>query len=929
MKNPYSPGKPVTGDNFFGRLNVINELVELITNNPKENSSTIVGRRRIGKTSILLELQRILEIRDYPVVYIQVVDVSSDTFGVLLHRIEKGVLTALGIDDKLFEEDLYEDFNINRFKKKLDRYFKKIPKGSRLVFLFDEIDKFIEVETYGRKVNLTKIFRDLLREWILNYSNIFIILALGKYPNDQLWLENIKSGQINRISTLNEDEVWDFLNGFPNAIEFTEASIKRIIKLTGGHPCFIQAFGRLIFDDLEKQNKDSNLYPLKGQISDVKKVIPLIKDRYYPISDYIWNGLSASERILSSFFAEKIVDKDLEFVEVNKLQLEQLRNSRIQIITSPFFKSQGLEFWELIEKTDSKNNTYRIKIPIFFDWVRTYYEFDEVQSNLVDLVDEVATQHFELSKSLLKDQPINYSMVEDNLNKAINRNPNHLQARLLRSEILLDQSKYDMAIEDYLVAIKLAPHDNEIKQKAANAYVIKGNRTKDVNDYLHANSLDPNNLKAISEIIRIYEIQCDSLIKRGNWQESINVIEEIIELLNTSNAIVSEDERFEFKFNIDYIPKLREKIKLINLAINAENFIDRKEYLLAIQRYVDILVRDNNFGNIVQRLGKVVRLFENSLKPKDFSKSTQKSKSSTLSDKISMPFWKSNNVDGFFYKTSVTLKPEDTLGQALGLMIKNRIDQILIQFNHNDKNKKMYGLITLEEIFSKISKRGEELNSKIGEPRILLDLLMKDKFRVLDQKDPVLKALSYLSTEWLYPYDKSRVLYLRSLPIKNRQNEFIGFLRYLDILKAMYYGDLETPDIEVKSIMTKKEDITIIDYDQDLTAQEAYWIFTNPSSYQDTIPIINDKNKVANLINIDDLMRNLQEHASKLDRKIEFISNPDYVEVHDIKDQHKLKNVLKYFLEPPYHKSIPVTHSGRIIGLLSYLDIFKAIIRIL
>ncbi|MFN2206829.1 MAG: hypothetical protein ACK2UT_13005, partial [Candidatus Promineifilaceae bacterium] len=78
LSNPYIAGNPVRGDAFFvGRTAILRDVQELLRN-PDTNAIVLYGQRRIGKTSILFELeQRLVESGEYLPVYFDLHDKSD------------------------------------------------------------------------------------------------------------------------------------------------------------------------------------------------------------------------------------------------------------------------------------------------------------------------------------------------------------------------------------------------------------------------------------------------------------------------------------------------------------------------------------------------------------------------------------------------------------------------------------------------------------------------------------------------------------------------------------------------------------------------------------------------------------------------------------------------------------------------------------
>ena len=95
MRNPFSAGRWVCGDQFFGRENLIRSLLE-----GNETCDWIIGKRRVGKTSLLRQLERGLN------------DESPTTFG--LYWDIQGSFDSSGLLDSLIDaiednQDLFED----------------------------------------------------------------------------------------------------------------------------------------------------------------------------------------------------------------------------------------------------------------------------------------------------------------------------------------------------------------------------------------------------------------------------------------------------------------------------------------------------------------------------------------------------------------------------------------------------------------------------------------------------------------------------------------------------------------------------------------------------------------------------------------------------------------------------------------------------
>src|SRR5829696_5375800 len=86
-RNPYIAGKALGQDRgFFGREDIL-RLVETKLASPDQNALVLFGQRRIGKTSILLQLQRRLASPLFLPIYFDLMDRARRPLGQVLFDI--------------------------------------------------------------------------------------------------------------------------------------------------------------------------------------------------------------------------------------------------------------------------------------------------------------------------------------------------------------------------------------------------------------------------------------------------------------------------------------------------------------------------------------------------------------------------------------------------------------------------------------------------------------------------------------------------------------------------------------------------------------------------------------------------------------------------------------------------------------------------
>ena len=135
--NPYIAGNPIGDDGFFGREDVLRDVLQVL-HNPKENAIVLYGQRRIGKTSVLLQLERQLrETGDFDAVYFDLQDKAGLSLEKVLYELAQRIVFNLNLPA----------LEPGQFSYKVDDYFQNsfLPlviehNDKDLVLLFDEFD---------------------------------------------------------------------------------------------------------------------------------------------------------------------------------------------------------------------------------------------------------------------------------------------------------------------------------------------------------------------------------------------------------------------------------------------------------------------------------------------------------------------------------------------------------------------------------------------------------------------------------------------------------------------------------------------------------------------------------------------------------------------------------------------------------------------
>ncbi len=248
VKNPYVAGDPVVGSGFKGREDTIRELKQLWSGTTKPPSVVLYGHRRMGKTSILRNINSHLgsEVR---LAYVNLL---------ILGGAERGLSDLfLAIADEIraslpelpeAEMDEFDRHPELAFKQYLDLAQSALGK-SRLIIALDEFEKLEEWMNAGR---IPSNLLDTFRGYIQKDQNIaFAFAGLHKLEEmtEDYFNPLFASVRPIRVSFLSKEAAFQVLanpplEDFP--LDFQPEALERIWELTGGQPYLVQLVGHYL-----------------------------------------------------------------------------------------------------------------------------------------------------------------------------------------------------------------------------------------------------------------------------------------------------------------------------------------------------------------------------------------------------------------------------------------------------------------------------------------------------------------------------------------------------------------------------------------------------------------------------------------------------------------------------------------------------------
>jgi hypothetical protein len=346
---PYEVSKPVTGSRFFGRKREISDVLRR-----PENNFIFVGIRRMGKTSLLREIERRLDenlhVRDghKRSVYVDcsVIETEEDFLLQIASALDptsrKQILSGRAVKAKRARTQLFKQFAALH--------------GGRITYLLDELDKMLE--KIGVRNDLFESMRAASTEGSARYIMAGYNQAMQAYNNDLTAFFNMLDKPI-EVSALDEDAIRRMIL-FPMGqlrVTFSDpdALVSRIYQETSGLPIYVQHYCKILLDYLDA-NKRSTL-----NVDDIAVVYSNLGFRYSIVETFEGNNGLLERIIVYALFAkdERSTRDRIKEDQITALLRKQNLNLRSGSLTRA---CRNLVRAEVLK--DEGRGTFRVAVPL-------------------------------------------------------------------------------------------------------------------------------------------------------------------------------------------------------------------------------------------------------------------------------------------------------------------------------------------------------------------------------------------------------------------------------------------------------------------------------------------------------------------------------------------------------------------------------------
>jgi hypothetical protein len=297
IRNPYIVGKPVQGEAFYGRDQIMAEIERRL---PNERLLILYGPRRIGKTSILQNLHLMRRLSRFAFIYVDRAQMATYSIAQVRYHIASEIARIVNIripHESAFEDSIFLHRNLLPWAcRTLD------PK--RLVLILDEFDGLdrLKEESAGRAESLL----DFTQELIEAESRLAIMIGLGPRPGElsRSLQHYLPLNRWIRVPLLELEAVRSLIvNPTAGQMTYAPEAIDHIIALTSGHPYFIQLICSEIFDYVGRDGREYIT------LEDVEVAAALALEKGKSDLGWLWEDLTPAERLTLALCAEASDEK--------------------------------------------------------------------------------------------------------------------------------------------------------------------------------------------------------------------------------------------------------------------------------------------------------------------------------------------------------------------------------------------------------------------------------------------------------------------------------------------------------------------------------------------------------------------------------------------------------------------------------------------
>jgi photosystem II stability/assembly factor-like uncharacterized protein/tetratricopeptide (TPR) repeat protein len=513
--NPYIMGPPVTGMAFYGRQEVFRFVRETLAT-PQQNVVVLYGQRRIGKTSILLQLPDHLPPDEFQSIYFDLQGKETLKLSEVLYRLAVEIAEELTIPSLRWADfsdtDYFQDYFLPAVRKKLG--------DKQLVLLFDEFDVLGQEEASSSDTAAIALF-PYLQQLVTNEPLLAFVFVVGRRIDElpTRFRAIFKRARFMRISVLKRENAIELVtNPAKDLLGYTPEAINGLLDLTAGHPYFTQVVCFELFNHLQKLGRKL-VTP-----QDIADVIDGVMERGAGGFTWLWQGLPQAEQFILSAIAEVTEESGVATEAQISRVLEQHRVWLLGIELSNAPKR--LIEWEMLREREAGN--YQFAIALVRRWVLQTRPLEKVKQE-IESASAMAARDYENAREAHVAGDLETAISDYRL--ALKANPKHAGARLGLARALYEQGELAQAVEEYERAFEVDAvnaQDELITARIAFAQWLEVQYELDqaAEQYRRVLQLLPNEEQVQEKLARLYT-QGLSYANSGQWEEAVTLFKRL------------------------------------------------------------------------------------------------------------------------------------------------------------------------------------------------------------------------------------------------------------------------------------------------------------------------------------------------------------------------------------------------------------------
>ncbi len=364
---PYVTGTPLrTSDMFVGRGEVLQFIREHLLGAYQNNVIVLHGQRRTGKTSILYQLQRVLQ-DTHVCVLVDMQGKAARGLVDFLYSLADDITYALEEFEVEIEPPERQDFEASPeffFRSRFLRQVAGQLNGRSLLLMFDEFEELqARVESGKLEPDIFPYLRNLMQH---EEKADFIFAGTHKLEElaTEYWSILFNIATYKKISFLAKEEVNRLITTPVAAygLEYDPLAVRRIYEVTAGQPYFVQ----LVCHELVAYHNETERNYLTTY--DVETVLGTIIERGEAHFKYIWAGATPQERWVLLGAAEHLAHAEtITFAEMAAwLRLQEGATPDAADLPDVL---AALERRDILTRTSPTSRRYRFKIDLVRRWI--------------------------------------------------------------------------------------------------------------------------------------------------------------------------------------------------------------------------------------------------------------------------------------------------------------------------------------------------------------------------------------------------------------------------------------------------------------------------------------------------------------------------------------------------------------------------------